>query len=325
VGRPAQILVTGGAGFIGFHVAKRLLEQGRRVVILDNLDPFYDPKVKRRNVRDLGKDVDFHEGDIRALAASGDFDRTLREVDGIIHLAALAGVRPSLQRAAEYMDVNVRGTQILLDKIRRLDLHIPFIFGSSSSVYGCSSQMPFSEDDPVDAPISPYAASKRAGELVCRTHHHLAGDPVTCLRFFTVYGPRQRPEMAIHKFSRNIMAGEGIPFFGDGSTRRDYTYVDDIIDGVVSALDRADGWRIYNLGGSETTTLRELLSLLETALGKKAVLDPQPEQPGDVSQTLADIGRAQRDLGYLVKVPVDVGIARFCEWYLAQRSAGILP
>jgi len=324
VARPENILVTGGAGFIGFHVARRLLEEGRKVRILDNLDPFYDQEIKLRNLYEI-EAADFHQGDIRSLATTTDFDAVLGDIDGVIHLAALAGVRPSIERPAEYMDVNVRGTQIVLDKLRQLGLHVPFIFGSSSSVYGGNTKVPFAEDDPVDTPISPYAASKRAGELVCHAWHHLTGDPVTCLRFFTVFGPRQRPEMAIHKFSRMIMAGEKIPFFGDGTTRRDYTYVDDIVDGVVAALDRAAGYSIYNLGGSETTTLAELVTMLEAALGKKALLDRQPEQPGDVKQTHADITRAQAKLDYRVKVPVDVGLARFSEWYLAQRSAGILP
>lgn len=317
--RPQNILVTGGAGFIGFHVVRRLLDEGRRVRILDNLDPFYDPDAKRKNLAEV-PEAEFIEGDIRSPASS-----VFEGIDAVIHLAALAGVRPSIERPAEYMDVNVRGTQVVLDKLRHLDLHIPFIFGSSSSVYGGNTKVPFHEDDPVSTPISPYAASKRAGELLCYTHHHLTGDPVTCLRFFTVYGPRQRPEMAIHKFSRMIMAGEKLPFFGDGTTRRDYTYVEDIVDGVVSALDRAHGYHIYNLGGSQTTTLETLVTMLEEALGRKALLDPQPEQPGDVKQTHADITRAQGELGYAVKVPLEAGLARFAEWYLAQRSAGILP
>jgi UDP-glucuronate 4-epimerase len=220
--------------------------------------------------------------------------------------------------------VNVRGTQVLLDKLRELELDIPFIFGSSSSVYGGNTKVPFCEDDPVGTPISPYAASKRAGELVCHAWHHLSGNPMTCLRFFTVYGPRQRPEMAIHKFSRLILAGEKIPFFGDGSTRRDYTYVDDIVDGVVASLDRAEGYKIYNLGGAETTTLAELVSMLEQALGKKAELCRLPEQPGDVKQTFADVSRAQRDLGYEVKVPIAEGLQPWTEWYLAERGAGRL-
>jgi len=322
--RPENILVTGGAGFIGFHVCKRLLEEGRSVLILDNLDPFYDPDIKVLNLGEL-EDAEFVECDIRSPLTHRDLAKTLAGIDAVIHLAALAGVRPSIERPAEYMDVNVRGTQVLLNNLRARNLNVPFIFGSSSSVYGGNTKVPFMEDDPVDTPISPYAASKRAGELLCHTHHHLAGAPVTCLRFFTVFGPRQRPEMAIHKFSRLIMAAQPIPFFGDGTTRRDYTYVDDIVDGVVAALDRAKGYRIYNLGGSETTTLGELVSMLEEALSRKAVLDQRPEQPGDVRQTHADITRAQRELDYRVKVPVAVGLSRFTEWYLDARAAGRLP
>ncbi|MHC4513602.1 MAG: NAD-dependent epimerase/dehydratase family protein [Planctomycetota bacterium] len=322
--RREKILVTGGAGFIGFHVVKRLLEEGRRVLILDNLDPFYDPDIKIHNLAEI-EDAEFVECDIRLPVTHRDFDKTFAGIDAVIHLAALAGVRPSIERPAEYMDVNVRGTQVLLNNLRARNLNVPFIFGSSSSVYGGNTKVPFMEDDSVDTPISPYAASKRAGELLCHTHHHLTGAPVTCLRFFTVFGPRQRPEMAIHKFSRLIMAAQPIPFFGDGSTRRDYTYVDDIVDGVVAALDRAKGYRIYNLGGSETTTLGELVSMLEEALNRKAVLDQRPEQPGDVRQTHADITRAQRELDYQVKVPVAVGLQRFTEWYLDARAAGRLP
>ncbi len=321
--RPHNILVTGGAGFIGFHVAKRLLQEGRSVRILDNLDPFYDQEIKLRNLYEI-EVAEFDQADIRALATSADFDEVLQGIDAVIHLAALAGVRPSIERPAEYMDVNVRGTQVLLDKLRQLELDIPFIFGSSSSVYGGNTKVPFCEDDPVNTPISPYAASKRAGELLCHAWHHLSGNPVTCLRFFTVYGPRQRPEMAIHKFSRLILGAKNIPFFGDGSTCRDYTYVDDIVDGVVAALDRAQGYNIYNLGGGQTTTLAELVEMLEQALDNKAVRDRLPEQPGDVRQTFADVSRAQNDLGYQAKVTIAEGVAAWSEWYLAERGAGRL-
>ena len=202
------------------------------------------------------------------------------------------------------------------------------MFGSSSSVYGGNEKVPFSEDDPVNNPVSPYAASKRAGELLCSTFHHLTGIPVTCLRFFTVFGPGQRPEMAIHKFSRKVLAGEPLPFFGDGSTRRDYTFVSDIVDGVTAALGRdpgdADRYRIFNLGGAETTTLAELVQIIEKTLGKSAILDRQPEQPGDVPATFADVSRATAELGYQRRVPLAEGISRFAEWYLAERGAGRL-
>ena len=327
-----RILVTGGAGFIGSHLCRRLAERGDSVVVLDNLDPYYDIAIKRRNLDGLkdaaGDRLTWIEGDIRDASVCS---TAMRGVDGVIHLAALAGVRPSLAEPSRYMDVNVRGTQVLLDSLRTLAEagevagHVPFVFGSSSSVYGGNEKVPFSEEDPVDEPISPYASSKRAGELLAFTFHHLTGAPVACLRFFTVYGPGQRPEMAIHKFCRGIVGGESLPFYGDGSTRRDYTFVSDIIDGVVSALDRAKGYRIYNLGGAATTTLAELVHLLETALGRTAVLDRQPEQPGDVEKTHADISRAQAELGYTCKVPIAEGLRQFVDWYSAEHGAGRLP
>lgn len=327
-----RILVTGGAGFIGSHLARRLFERGDSVVVLDNLDPYYDVAIKRRNLANLediaGGRLTWIEGDIRDASICGE---ALQGVDGVIHLAALAGVRPSLAEPSRYMDVNVRGTQVLLDAWRdqadagRIGRTVPFVFGSSSSVYGGNEKVPFSEEDAVDEPISPYASSKRAGELLAFTFHHLTESPVACLRFFTVYGPGQRPEMAIHKFCRLIVRGEPLPFYGDGSTRRDYTFVSDIIDGVVSALDRAKGYRIYNLGGAATTTLAELVQLLESALGRTAALDRQPEQPGDVEKTHADVRRAQDELGYVCKVPIAEGLRRFVDWYSAEHQAGRLP
>ncbi len=326
-----RILITGAPGFIGTHLTTRLLSDGDQVIGFDNFDPFYDVAIKRRNVerlREIGGDsFTLIEGDLRdadACAAAVD------GVDGIVHLAALAGVRPSIQDPVRYMDVNVRGTQILLDAWQNVAAGTsrPFVFGSSSSVYGGNEKVPFSEDDPVNNPVSPYAASKRAGELLCSTFHHLTGIPVTCLRFFTVFGPGQRPEMAIHKFSRKVLAGEPLPFFGDGSTRRDYTFVSDIVDGVTAALGRdpgdADRYRIFNLGGAETTTLAELVQIIEKTLGKSAILDRQPEQPGDVPATFADVSRATAELGYQRRVPLAEGISRFAEWYLAERGAGRL-
>jgi UDP-glucuronate 4-epimerase len=326
-----RILITGAPGFIGTHLSTRLLQNGDHVVGLDNFDPFYDVAIKHRNLERLrelgGAAFSLIEGDLRdadACAAAVD------GVDGVVHLAALAGVRPSIQNPVRYMDVNVRGTQILLDAWQAVAAGTgkPFVFGSSSSVYGGNEKVPFAEDDPVDHPVSPYAASKRAGELICSTFHHLSGLPMTCLRFFTVFGPGQRPEMAIHKFARKIMAGEPLPFFGDGSSRRDYTFVADIVDGVTAALYRdpavSGGYRIYNLGGAETTTLEELVRLIETTLGKAAVLDRQPDQPGDVPATFADVTRAGAELGYERRVPLAAGLRRFAEWYLSERDAGRL-
>ena len=315
----APTLITGGAGFIGSQVAAALLQQRRPVRILDSLDPFYDVTIKRRNVESLRErfaEVEFHHGDIRDDRACA---RACSGVGGVIHLAALAGVRPSIQDPVRYMDVNVTGTQRLL---RHVASGVPFVFGSSSSIYGGNEKVPFSESDPVDHPVSPYAASKKAGEVLCHTFHHLNKNPVTCLRFFTVYGPGQRPEMAIHMFTRLIAAGQPVPFFGDGSTRRDYTYVTDIVDGVVRALDRARGYRIYNLGGAATTTLQELVTMLEQILGKKANLDRRPDQPGDVPVTYADTTLAEKDLGYHARVPIRSGLQLFCDWYRAERTAG---
>lgn len=313
------VLITGGAGFIGSQVAAALLGRGREVRILDSLDPFYDVAIKRRNLEALRAahpHVEFQLGDIRDAASCA---RACAGVSGVIHLAALAGVRPSISDPTRYMDVNVTGTQKLLLQVPR---GVPFVFGSSSSVYGGNTKVPFAETDPVDRPVSPYAASKKAGEVLCYTFHHLHGNPVTCLRFFTVYGPGQRPEMAIHMFTRAIVAGQALPFFGDGKTRRDYTYVTDIVDGVVAALDRASGYRIFNLGGAHTTTLTELVNLLETTLGKKAILDRRGDQPGDVPATFADTTLAERELGYRSRVPIAEGVKRFCAWYLERKAAG---
>jgi len=313
----ARILVTGGAGFIGSHTSERLLARGDEVVVLDNFNDAYDPAIKRANASALAG-ARIVTGDIRdrelvrKLFAEGRFD-------AVVHLAAMAGVRPSLLDPLHYEDVNMRGTMTLLEEARaRAGLR--FVFASSSSVYGARDKVPFSEADDIPHPVSPYAATKRAGELMCYTYHHLFGVPVSCLRFFTVYGPRQRPEMAIAKFTRSILDGEAIPFFGDGSTRRDYTYVDDIVDGVVAALDRCEGYEIYNLGESATTTLTELVDGLARALGKPAILDRQPNQPGDVPLTCADVSKARARLGYEPRTPVAVGLARYVAWYRRQLA-----
>jgi UDP-glucuronate 4-epimerase len=318
------VLVTGGAGFIGSHVAARLLDAGHPVTVFDNLDPFYDVAIKRRNLEQLAA-----RGGKRFASVTGDLldEAAVRRVVGragsVLHLAALAGVRPSIEAPLRYHQVNVCGTQILLDALRgRPDVRL--VFASSSSVYGGNRKVPFAESDPVDHPVSPYAASKKAGELITYTHHHLHGNPVTCLRFFTVYGPGQRPEMAIHKFARRLLAGEPLPFYGDGSTRRDYTYIDDVVDGVVAAWERASDYRIYNLGGAVTTTLADLVALLETTFGRSARLERMPPQPGDVVQTFADTTLAERDLGYRARVPLAEGLRRFADWYRRERAEGRL-
>jgi UDP-glucuronate 4-epimerase len=313
------VLITGGAGFIGSHLGARLLQEGCSVRVLDNLDPFYDPALKRNNLALLatagGRRFQFVEGDIRDPAACRE---ALQGADAVVHLAALAGVRPSIQDPVRYCDVNVTGTQVLLQAID--SEAVRFVFGGSSSVYGGNQKVPFAEDDPVDHPVSPYAASKRAGEMQCFTWQFLYQNPVTCLRFFTVYGPRQRPEMAIASFTRCIARGEPLPFFGDGSTARDYTYVDDIVTGIEAALRRNRGYALYNLGGSATTSLRELIGLLEQLLGRKAILKQLPDQPGDVPITWADVSRAQRDLGYRCTVPVQEGLRRYVAWYRQEAA-----
>jgi UDP-glucuronate 4-epimerase len=319
--RSLPVLITGGAGFIGSHLAERLLRAGATVRVLDNLDPFYDPEWKRRHLAELaelgGNRFTWVEGDLRDAAAC----RTaLAGCGAVVHLAALAGVRPSIQDPVRYMDVNVTGTQVLLQQIDRRE--VVFVFGGSSSVYGGNTKVPFAESDNVDHPVSPYAASKKAGEVLCHAFHHLRGNPVVCLRFFTVYGPRQRPEMAIHQFARHITDGTPLPFFGDGGSRRDYTYVDDIVAGILLALTPPKPYAIYNLGGAATTSLAELVALLEQHLGRRAVLQRLPDQPGDVPITYADTGLAQRELGYRSAVPLAAGVERFCTWYLAQKRAG---
>lgn len=314
----AKILVTGGAGFIGSHTSERLLARGDDVVVLDNFNDAYDPAIKRANAAALRK-AKVVTGDIRDRELVAQLFQEHR-FDGVVHLAAMAGVRPSLLDPLHYEDVNMRGTITLLEEARRRP-KLRFVFASSSSVYGARDKVPFSERDDIPHPVSPYAATKRAGELMCYTYHHLYGIPITCLRFFTVYGPRQRPEMAIAKFTKALIEGQPIPFFGDGSTRRDYTYVDDIVDGVVAALDRCAGYEIYNLGESATTSLSELVEGLAQAVGVPAVLDRQPNQPGDVPLTCADVSKARALLGYEPRTPVAVGLARYVEWYRRTQTA----
>lgn len=312
--RAAQtILVTGGAGFIGSHLCEALLSRGDRVIAYDNFDPFYDVAIKRRNVEALRSHDGFSliEADIRDLTAA---TAAMAGVDCIVHLAARAGVRPSIEKPLEYQDVNIGGLNVMLEAARARGIK-RFVFASSSSVYGNNKKVPFSEDDPVDHPISPYAATKKAGELICHTYHHLFGMDITCLRFFTVYGARQRPDLAIHKFTKLIDAGEPIPVFGDGSMMRDHTYIDDIIRGVVASIDRTGGFRVYNLGESRPVSLCDLIAAIETALGKKAIIDRRPVPPGDVQTTYADVSRAQAELGYEPRTHLADGLAKFVEWF----------
>jgi UDP-glucuronate 4-epimerase len=311
----STILVTGAAGFIGSQLSTRLVARGDRVVGLDNFNSYYDPAIKRKNASVLQRGGSFAlvEGDIRDKDLVA---RALREhkPSAIVHLAAMAGVRPSLQDPVHYHDVNCTGTAVMLQAARDAGLS-RFVFGSSSSVYGGNEKVPFHEDDDVSGPVSPYAATKRANELTCHVFSHLYGMDIACLRFFTVYGPRQRPEMAIHKFVRLLERGEKLPLYGDGRSERDYTYVDDILDGVVKALDRSKGFRIYNLGESRTVSLKELVAAIGKATGKEPGVEWQPAQPGDVPRTFADIGRARAELGYDPRVGLEEGLRRFVEWY----------
>lgn len=309
-----RVLVTGAAGFIGSHTAEHLLRRGDEVVGLDNFNDFYDPTLKRRNAALLASHPGFamveadlcDEPALDALFARGGFD-------GVVHLAAWAGVRPSIQRPDIYVDANIRGTTNLLERVRRGATR--FVFASSSSVYGGRETVPFRETDEVDRPISPYAATKKAGEVLCYTWHHLYGLPVSALRFFTVYGPRQRPEMAIHRFATLLSRGEPVPMFGDGQSARDYTYVDDIVQGTVAALDRCEGYEVYNLGESQTTRLDTLIQTLADALGVEARIKVLPEQPGDVPITFADISKARARLGYAPSVDIREGVQRFVTWF----------
>jgi UDP-glucuronate 4-epimerase len=314
---PLRVLITGGAGFIGSHFSERLISRGHSVIALDNFNDYYDPAVKRRNVRALRErgesEYRLVEGDILDAGLVGRlFDGG--PVDAVVHLAARAGVRPSIQEPALYQRVNVEGTANLLEAAVRHGTK-RFLFASSSSVYGANAKVPFSESDPVDGPLSPYASSKRAGELLAYTYHALHGLSVHCLRFFTVYGPRQRPDMAIHKFTRLIDEGREIPFFGDGTSRRDYTFYTDIMDGMEKSLERCAGYAIYNLGESRTIELSGLIRLLEERIGKKAILRRMPDQPGDVPVTYADVSRAVRELDYSPSTPIERGIQAFVDWY----------
>jgi UDP-glucuronate 4-epimerase len=314
------IYITGVAGFIGSHVTEALLLRGDRVAGIDNFDPFYDRSLKEANLAALSAypGFSFTEGDIRDEAALLRWGNGI-PADALIHLAAKAGVRPSVADPTGYADVNVTGTARVLAFARDRAVS-RILFASSSSVYGGNTKIPFSEDDPVDHPVSPYAATKKAGELLCHTYCHLYGMNIASLRFFTVYGPRQRPEMAIHKFTRLLFEGKDIGIYGDGSSRRDYTYIDDAVAGVLGALSAPPGHRIYNLGESATIALSDLVDLLERSTGQRGNRRFLPVQPGDVPVTYADITRARAEIGYAPKIPVEEGVKRFVRWYLGNLA-----
>ncbi len=309
-----RILVTGGAGFIGSHLVENLLATGHEVSILDDFNDFYDPQIKRANVERVAGDIAIHQIDLRDSAAVNLlFHR--EKFDAIVHLAARAGVRPSIQQPQLYLDTNVSGTLHLLEAARRTGIG-RFLFASSSSVYGICKTVPFSEDVHLTQTISPYAATKVAGEFLCSTYSYLYKMRIVALRFFTVYGARQRPDLAIHQFTRKIHAGQAIDQFGDGTTRRDYTYIDDIIQGVMAAFDyEGPLFDVFNLGESETIQLKDLIAAIEKALGRKARINQLPEQPGDVPLTCADISKARKLLGYNPTTPLSVGLPKFVDWF----------
>ncbi len=313
-----KALVTGGAGFIGSHLCEALLAAGAEVTVLDEFNDYYDPAIKRGNLAEIAGRIELVEGDIRDEAlvmetvGQGNFD-------AIFHIAARAGVRPSISDPRLYVSTNIDGTLNLLEACRVHGVS-RFIFASSSSVYGVNQKVPFAEDDPLTRTISPYAATKLAGEQLCSNYSHLHGIRCLCLRFFTVYGPRQRPDLAISKFTRNILSGKPIDRYGDGSTARDYTYIDDIISGVMaSAAYEASDFEIINLGGSETHTLSDLIAGVERATGRTATINQLPEQPGDVPRTFADVSKARRLLGYEPSTSLDAGLRKFVEWYRREN------
>jgi len=317
-----NLLITGGAGFIGSHLVERLLSTGvEHITVVDDFNDFYAPSIKRENISEVLTNPKYTlvEADIRDRSA---LEKAFIEnkFDCIVHLAARAGVRPSLDEPELYAETNINGTLNLLELARQHGIK-QFVFGSSSSVYGINAKVPFSEDDPIRQPISPYAATKGAGELLCHTYSHLYGIRCVCLRFFTVYGPRQRPDLAIHKFARLINDGKPIPVFGDGTSRRDYTYVDDIISGVTAAIeyDKSD-YEVINLGESRTVELRELIALLEKELDSHAQVDRRPSQPGDVPQTFADIGKARHLLDYNPQTQIEEGIHKFVQWFRTSKK-----
>lgn len=315
-----NILVTGAAGFIGSHVCKYFAGQGHHVTGLDNFDPFYPRKFKELNLDQLKQlaGFSFYEADIRNSKALQDIFSG-NKIDVVIHLAAKAGVRPSIESIGEYYDVNINGTVCLLEAMKAHGVK-KMLFASSSSVYGNNPKVPFSETDPVDNPISPYASTKKSGELLCHVYTHLHGFDITCLRFFTVFGPGQRPDLAIHKFARLIDEGKPIPFFGDGSTARDYTFIDDIVNGISCAFNNIDGFRIYNLGESRVIDLKKMVATIEKSLGKPAALNKLPMQQGDVNITYADVSKAKGEIGYNPKYDFETGINKFVEWYNNNKT-----
>ena len=315
-----KILVTGAAGFIGSHVCEYYTRLGDHVVGIDNFDNFYPERIKLLNISDLKNNAQFqfHKADIRDRDSLKKIFASNR-IDTVIHLAAKAGVRPSIESITDYYEVNVNGTVALLEEMKANNVK-KMVFASSSSVYGNNQKVPFSESDPVDNPISPYASTKKSGELLNHVYSHLYGFDITCLRFFTVYGPRQRPDLAIHKFTRLIDEGHPIPFYGDGTTARDYTYIDDIVSGISCALNNLHGFRIFNLGESQVITLDMLVKTIEKCLGKKAVLNQLPLQQGDVKITYADISKAKAEIGYDPKYTFEEGVNKFVGWYLQSKD-----
>ncbi len=322
-----NVLVTGAAGFIGSILVERLLEEGYRVWGLDNFDSFYSRRIKEANLEVVQEHPAFRfaEGDLRDPAFLSEVFSDAA-VDAVVHLAARAGVRPSIEMPEEYFDCNVMGTVRLLETMRRFAVSA-LVFASSSSVYGArdGDSRPFTEDDPVDRPVSPYAATKRACELICHTYWHLHDIHCHCLRLFTVYGPRQRPDLAIHKFARAILLGEPVPMYGDGSAERDYTYVEDTVDGICRSLEHVrssanGGFEILNLGANRTVKLRELIDILAEAMNASPNIRHLPPQPGDVPRTWADISRAHDLLGYQPRVSIEEGLRRFVAWFLARHE-----
>jgi UDP-glucuronate 4-epimerase len=315
-----KVLVTGGAGFIGSHLVEKLLAERHDVAILDDFNDFYDPQIKRANISAVQKDIRVHGVDLRDGEKVADLFRK-EKFDAVFHLAARAGVRPSIQQPQLYYDTNVAGTLHLLEATRANGVE-RFTFASSSSVYGAAKKVPFSEDEHLTQTLSPYAATKIAGEFLCSTYSHLYKLRIVALRYFTVYGARQRPDLAIHQFTRKIYAGERIDQFGDGTTRRDYTSIDDVIQGTMAAL-KYDGamFDVFNLGESDTIQLKDLIAAIEKALGKKAKINKLPEQPGDMPLTCADISKARKLLGYDPKTKFDDGLPRFVDWFLKSRAA----
>jgi UDP-glucuronate 4-epimerase len=316
-----RTIVTGGAGFIGSHLVDRLLADGAEVTVVDNFDSFYDRAKKEANLADARRNPRFRliELDVRDAPGAISVVEECRP-DSIVHLAARAGVRPSIADPRVYTEVNVLGTLAYLEAAVRLDPRPRFIYASSSSVYGDRTSGPFRESDPVELPVSPYAATKRAGELLAHTFHHLYRLPVTGLRFFTAYGPRNRPDLAVAKFTRLIDLGLPVPMFGDGTSRRDYTYVADIVDGIVRAIDRCSSHHLYNLGNSQPIALKSLIDEISQALGKPAHVETLPDQPGDVRQTFAAIEHAADELGYAPATPFAAGLRRYIDWYRSEQA-----